>query len=164
MAGGTIAIGVAIDTGAGITEELLQSLYEYVVSQPSAFTLIREIVATAKKKNSSETYSVYFLQDEAGIVRYVGRVKDRGYDARMAHHKRTRKLEPKLRISGLTYVEARGLEEIGIIECHTLNALNPKNNQIHGISPRNERIDEYLTAAMDYIYNRAENNLLNLLS
>ena len=95
------------------------------------------------------------------MIQYVGRVKDSGYYARMRYHASTRGLIPKHRISGLTYEEARGLEEIGILECHTLNALNTINNQIHGISSGNPNIEIYLEAACNYLQNHAENALLN---
>lgn len=108
------------------------------------------------------TYSVYFLQDQTGTIQYVGRVKDDGYNARMSYHARTRGLNPKHRISGLTKEEARGLEEIGMISCHTLNPLNKINNQIHGISPKNKHLELYMDAAYNYLYNRAEDWVINI--
>ena len=106
---------------------------------------------------------MYFLADAYGNIRYVGRVTDRGFRDRMTYHRITRGLRLAKRVSDLTYAEARGLEEIGMIECHTLNPTNPQNNQIHGISAKNPRGDMYIQAASDYLLNRAENSLLNLL-
>ena len=88
-------------------------------------------------------------------------MKDKGYKARMAHHQATRNLTPAHRTSGLSYNEARGLEEIGMMICHTLNASNPVNNQIHGIGPNNKKGAMYMQAAMNYLSNRGENWLLN---
>ena len=81
----------------------------------------------------------------------------------MAYHEATRGLTPQYAYSGLTYEEARGLEEIGMVECHTLNKNNPVNNQIHGISGTNKKARTYIDAALGYLSNRAENTLLNLL-
>ena len=103
------------------------------------------------------------MADSKGKIQYVGRVTDEGYEARMTYHERTRGLTPVKRVRGLSYAEARGLEEIGMIECHTLNPSNPVNNQIHGISIRNKKGGTYMEAAIDYLLNRAENSLLNIL-
>ena len=102
------------------------------------------------------------MEDQNETIQYVGRVTDSGYNARMAYHYNPRGLTPAQRISGLNYAEARGLEEIGMIECHTLNALNPINNQIHGISSKNKNGGAYMQAACDYLFNRAENWVINL--
>ena len=115
------------------------------------------------ERRHSQTYSVYFLEDGSGTIRYVGRVTDTGYDSRMSYHKRTKGLTPAKRVSGLSYEEARGLEEIGMAECHTLNPGQSGNNQIRGISPVNPKGDLYMSNAMSYLENRAEQWLLNLL-
>ena len=103
------------------------------------------------------------MKDSNDNIQYVGRVTDDGFKARMDYHKITRGLTPAKRVQGLSYAEARGLEEIGMIECHTLNPSNPINNQIHGISIRNRKGRSYMEAAIDYLLNRAENSLLNIL-
>ena len=82
----------------------------------------------------------------------------------MSYHKRTRGLVLAFAARGLTRDEARGLEEIGMIQCHTINTLNSLNNQIHGIAWSNARGETYLQAAYAYLDNRAEQALLNLLS
>ena len=101
--------------------------------------------------------------DEHGIIRYVGRVTESGLNARLKHHKAIRGLDPHTVVKGLSYDEARGLEEIGMIQCHTISAFYP-NNKIHGISPLNPNGERYMKAAWDYLFNRAENKLLDLLS
>ena len=50
---------------------------------------------------------------------------------------------------------------MGIVECHTLNPSNPMNNQIHGISAKNGNIEEYMIAACKYLFNRAQNLVLD---
>ena len=116
----------------------------------------------AKSAQSRYTYRVYFLADEAGVIQYVGRVTEQGYKQRMAYHAATRGLEPAYFIAGLSYLEARGLEEIAMIECHIINPDNMRNNQIHGISGRNPRGGLYLEAATNYLLNHAEDQILNL--
>ena len=119
----------------------------------------------AKKENKkySRGYTVYFLEDDSHVVQYVGRVTDVGYPARMAYHLKTKNLTPQYTVSGLRYDVARGLEEIGMIQCHTLNALGPKNNKIHGIGLHNPSAELYMRAAIDYLFNKAEGTLLNML-
>ena len=133
-------------------------------AEVAACAAAASIVSNSVEKRYSQSYSVYFLADSDGNIQYVGRVTDKGYNARMAYHKRTRGLEPAYRISGLNYYEARGLEEIGMIECHTLNDSNPINNQIHGIGENNPLGATYMDAAVNYLVNRAEDSILNLLS
>ena len=62
----------------------------------------------------------------------------------------------------ITYEEARGLEEIGMIECHTLKKTFPWNI-IHGIADNNPNLDLYYFDAVSYLDNRAEDFLHNLL-
>ena len=64
----------------------------------------------------------------------------------------------------MTYDQVRGLEEIAMIQCHTVNNRNPLNNQIHGIGERNKCGERYMNAAIEYLLNRAEDNLLDILS
>ena len=128
----------------------------------TAVTATASVVSSEIEKKNKQSYSVYFLEDEEGTIQYVGRVTDSGYDSRMNYHRVTRDLTPAHRISNLSYAEARGLEEIGMIECHTLNASNPINNQIHGISDRNPNGGRYMDAACNYLLNRAEDWVLNL--
>lgn len=152
--------------GAVVSTAAVASAATTVGTYAAATAVCASVAALASQEieeKHRKSYSVYFLEDEAGIIQYVGRVTDSGYDDRMRHHASTRGLTPALRVSGLSYAEARGLEEIGMIECHTLNAMNPLNNQIHGIGIRNRMGERYLNAAVDYLINRAENSLLNIL-
>lgn len=70
----------------------------------------------------------------------------------------------------MNYLEARGLEEYLIVKHHTLNKLDQRNNQIHGISKNNPNRSTYLAALFkiisaipDIIENRVEDDLYNLL-
>ena len=155
-----VAIGGSLVTTASIAATATAVGTQAV--SVAACTAVASAVSKKAEEASTQSYSVYFLEDENGVIQYVGRVKDSGYRDRMAYHKATRGLTPQKRISGLSYAEARGLEEIGMIECHTLNPSNPKNNQIHGIGANNRNGGYYLDAACDYLLNRAENSILNL--
>ena len=150
--GGTISASTVVATASSVAT---------TAAIVGASTATAAVVNKQIEEVQTQTYSVYFLEDANGTIRYVGRVKDEGYRTRMAHHKATRNLTPAHRISGLRYSEARGLEEIGIMTCHTLNATNPVNNQIHGIGANNKNGSRYMQAAMDYLLNRRENWLLN---
>ena len=150
-----VASSTVVATAVAVATEALTT---------AAIATAATVVSDKIEREISKTYTVYFLEDSSGTIRYVGRVEDSGFNSRMAHHYATRGLTPKYKATGLNYFEARGLEEIGIIECHTLNKLYPENNQIHGISPRNKKGQAYMNAATDYLLNRAENWLLNLIS
>ena len=136
------------------------------VAKDAAVVAVVSAVAAAiceNEENKRErSYSVYFLQDEEGIVQYVGRVTDEGYNARMKHHFATKGLTPAHRISGLSYEQARGGEEIGMLLCHTLKAGHEANNKIHGISTSNSKRLEYMEAAWDYLFNHIEDWMLNI--
>ena len=80
----------------------------------------------------------------------------------MNYHKKTRHLVPVYKVEGLTYKEARGLEEMGMLLCHTLRKEYPFNI-IHGISINNPNRAIYLYNAVKYLENKAENELLNIL-
>ena len=164
--GGAAAALVASIGGSFASTASVAATASVVATQAAAVaacTTAASVVSHKVEKATTQTYSVYFLEDESGRIQYVGRVTDSGYNDRMAYHKATRGLTPAHRVSGLSYAEARGLEEIGMIECHTLNASNPVNNQIHGISARNKNGAHYLEAAGNYLFNRAENRLLTLV-
>lgn len=131
----------------------------------NAYALINSIAQKLNKRNDGpkQLYTVYFLQDKNGDVQYVGRVKTQYFAARMRHHFRTRGLTPKYYIPGLTYEEARGLEEEGMWRYHTLKKGIPINNQIHGINPSSNDYEIYMGAAEKYLSNQVENFFLNLI-
>ena len=60
------------------------------------------------------------------------------------------------------FVSRRNTPNLELNTCHTLNAVNPINNQIHGISSRNKNGGVYMQAACDYLFNRAEDWVINL--
>ena len=162
-----IAAPVAVAVGSAVVSSAAVASAATTVAIEAAGVAVTATVAAAAcdkiEKRNRRTYSVYFLQDGNKQIQYVGRVTDDGYKARMAYHEKTRGLTPAYRVSGLSREEARGLEEIGMIECHTLNAMNPVNNKIHGVGEKNSSGAKYMKAAVNYLVNRAEDKLLNLL-
>ena len=122
----------------------------------------KSVLQQQSRKNNGSVYTVYFLEDINHTIQYVGRVKTEFFQTRMQHHKSTRHLTPKYYVDNLTYEEARGLEEIGMIECHTLKKTFPWNI-IHGIADNNPNLDLYYFDAVSYLDNRAEDFLHNLL-
>lgn len=46
---------------------------------------------------------------------------------------------------------------------HTINASNPVNNQINGISLKNPKLNIYSKAVFDYFENQISNEFLNWL-
>ena len=161
---GKVLVGAAATTVADAVEnsirgaQLMLALIAFAslrVFTPSE-TRIRELKEPA--------YTVYVLLDERGNVQYVGRTK-RPSDRERAHRNSHRAgLSFKPIASGLTRIEARGLEQIMMLHCHTLNTANEINNQIRGISPNNKRLQTYMEAARGiarYIDNQVTNEILN---
>ncbi len=63
--------------------------------------------------------------------------------------------------SGLTYEEARALEQAGMIYYHTINTKNRMNNQINGIAPK--YWDTYKAVALgtlEYGWNQMTDEIL----
>lgn len=83
----------------------------------------------------------------------------------MWYHKKTKGLELAVKKSGLSYEVARGMEEIGMLACHTLiPGSKGINNRIHGISFKNKEYNSYLDAAYEYLKNKAEEDFLNFIT
>lgn len=132
-----------------------------------ALVLATSVVATyiyEQVKEESETatkkYTVYALKDGTGEIVYVGRVLTKNYETRMAHHKKTGRGTPVIRIDNLTYMQCRGLEQAGILAHSTLG----KENIINEISAINPMGQHYAIAAkaVSYFRNQIENEYLNL--
>ena len=143
----------------------LSFIYGIVVFVKKVLPLAVASVHSAKKqqKRQQRNYSVYSLNDSNGKPEYVGRTKDP--IARKKAHRQDpnrKDLEFNIIVSDLNYSEARGLEQLGILACHTLNINDKKNNQINGISLKNPKGDQYIEATLGYIENQISNELLNL--
>ena len=107
---------------------------------------------------------MYKLVDAEGEVQYVGRTKNLA--ARENAHKANparASLKMEIIADNLNYEEARGVEQAFMLYHHTVNTKNAMNNQINGISHRNEKRDFYMKAAegvLGYMWNQVSNEVL----
>ena len=113
-------------------------------------------------KSHPNEYTVYTLLDpDTKEVAYVGRTKN--YQVRMEQHSKkggkTYGMIPGPYIENLTYTQARGLEQIGILACHTMYK---GKNSINGISPKNKNLFTYMWRGYNYLYNQVTNEIYNL--
>ena len=127
----------------------------------SAVSAVSDALTKQKAKRNN---TVYRLVDADGQVQYVGRTTN--VEARKAAHQRNpnrSSLKFEIIAPGLSYYEARGLEQIAMIEYHTINAKNRMNNQINGISPSNKLLVIYMEAGRGvaaYLENQISNEAL----
>lgn len=81
-------------------------------------------------------------------------------------------LIPGGKVEHLTYIQARGLEQVLMVYYHTRNWIGEKgNNSVNGVSPKNDKKDVFSSAMnefkkifeSDYVQNQIDNEMLNLL-
>jgi hypothetical protein len=156
--------GAAILGGGVAAAELVEAASTVAIY---AMATAGAAVAGSKAADSVErklqpNHTVYKLVDSSGKTQYVGRTVYP--DARAKAHeadpdKAGLTFEPIA--SGLNYYQARGMEQIGMLEYTTLNY----KNKINGISPNNRNIGVYMAAgrgpALQYISNQISNEILN---
>ncbi len=119
--------------------------------------------AASKIKQDIQGHYVYVLVSEANQVVYVGRTTDIE-KRKIAHSRNPARANTQMTItgSGLSYFEARALEQAGMLYHHTINKGNKTNNQINGISPVYWDIyRDWAKKALDYGWNQMTNELLN---
>lgn len=125
-------------------------------------TAIEAITDYAKKqeaKRNEKSHTVYRLRnDETKQIDYVGRTVNP--KAREENHKKTKPGHTfEIIATGLTRKEARGIEQIYMVEYNTRSLLN----KINGISPNNINIEIYMQAgrqALNYLGNVVSNEAL----
>ena len=118
-----------------------------------------DYVKEQERKNNEKNHYVYQLRNkESKEIEYVGRTVN--IEAReKAHKERFPNHSLEVMYSGLTREEARGLEQIYMIEYNTKSFLN----KINGISPKNKKIEVYMEAgrqAIHYFGNVVSNEAL----
>ena len=125
-----------------------------------------------KRNNSDDKkiYTVYALYDEQSkTVQYIGRTKN-PKKRKIAHQNSATRGDLVFHEihNNLTYVEARALEEMYMMACHTLTTLRSdeflKNNLIHGIAPNNPKSSMYFSSVrftQKYAANAIEDRILN---
>ena len=111
-----------------------------VVGIAVADKAVKNVKNSTKKEDKNNT--VYRLRNKnTKKIEYVGRTKNK--TARENFHKRTKPdYTFEIIATNLTRKEARGLEQIYIIEYSTKNYLN----KINGISPKNKNLELYMEA------------------
>ena len=166
--GGGISGSVPLHTGASSVGGAL-GLGSSIDGKSSLKAGIATVASIAHllRKGNGNIYTVYFLTDRQhqydpkGPIYYVGRVKTVNKESRFNYHKNTRNLYPAYWHDGLTYEQARGIEEMGMIGYETLKHEYPYNI-IHGISPQNPRRELYLFDGMDYLEHHLEQEALDI--
>ena len=130
---------LAIPAGLGIAKAV--AAFAGFITGSYIGAQIGEIIKNNKRATNN---TVYTLRDkETDEIKYAGMTVNP--DTREQNHKNDPvkgqyKFVPEA--SGLTYEEARGLEQILIIEYSTKELLN----KINGISPKNSKLDIYMEA------------------
>jgi hypothetical protein len=152
---GTVAlIALTVKAGELIAENppLPMRKYQAMVEAKAKAEAEAKAETQAATKSEEKLYYVYVLVDKANKdkVEYVGRTND--YERRAKEHEKDPcrgHLKMVVLYRNLTKEEARGLEQTNMWYHHTLNNLDPKNNQINGISPHNKNIDTYIENGLD---------------
>ena len=162
------ALAVGISSSPGFQGALDDACKTAVSAVNTAVSAGRSAVSAVSdaltKQKAKRNNTVYRLVDADGQVQYVGRTTN--VEARKAAHQRNpnrSSLKFEIIAPGLSYYEARGLEQIAMIEYHTINAKNRMNNQINGISPSNKLLVIYMEAGRGvaaYLENQISNEAL----
>ena len=129
-----------------------------VVGTAVATEKVIETVKDRQRKNNEKSHTVYKLTDSKGKVQYVGRTVNE--KARKAKHKKNHPtLEFQPIVEGLTREQARGVEQIYMVEYNTRSLLN----KINGINPKNIKREIYMEAGrqiLHYLGNVVSNEAL----
>ena len=124
--------------------------------------VVSAVTEDAIERAPKGNHSVYVLRDSTGTVHYVGRTVN--VERRMLAHKANparSHLEFEIIASGLTYLEARALEQAGMVYHHTVNTVNKANNQINGVAPKHwGRFKEIALGSLKYGWNQMTNEIL----
>ncbi len=139
---------------------LLESGQQELVNLTSLLALVQ----TLKFSSNNGEYFVYVLYNTDKNIQYVGRTKNP--DARERAHKlNPNRKDLTFQIVGynLNYLQVRGLEQVLMLYCHTIDKSNKSNNQINGVSPNNKFVEDYIGAAqmaLGYTWNQFSNEVL----
>ena len=127
----------------------------------TATSAIADVAKKTAEKLTKREHSVYHLKD-GDKVEYVGRTKD--VEKRKIAHKTNpdrEHLEMEVVAPGLTYGEARALEQASMVYYHTINTAHKMHNQINGIAPKYwDAFKEVALGTMDYAENKITNEIL----
>ena len=161
VAGGGIIVGIS--AGAAAAASIATGAMMVAgVSTVAAVTSAAAEKSHERKMRQNNT--VYMLVDEKNKTQYVGRTTN--VEAREKAHRQNsyrKHLHLEIIASNLNYYEARGLEQIAMLEYHTINTTNRMNNQINGISPFNKSLGIYMEVGRGvagYLGNQISNEIL----
>ena len=173
---GLLAVGMTVLIADATGEQVLGNFFSDVITR--TFDAVNDLVdkikslsdskAYANETNNNDifaSYTVYGLMNpETNMIEYVGRTKS-VIDRKIAHGNSDTRghLEFVILKDNLTRAQARGLEQYYMLVYHTINASNPVNNQINGISLKNPKLNIYSKAVFDYFENQISNDFLNWL-
>ncbi|QLY78026.1 carbohydrate binding domain-containing protein [Clostridium intestinale] len=152
---GGVTAGVGIASGIGTVAGI-------VAISAGVGAVTAKAAEVVSDKLSRKEHTVYKLVNKnTGQTEYVGRTKNPS--ARQKAHdsegSKTVGLDFTPIASNLTYFEARGLEQIAMLQYNTKSFLN----SVNGISPKNPRIDIYMAAGRQishYVGNQISNEVL----
>lgn len=162
VAGGGVIGGISAGAAATAATVATGAMIVAGVSTAAAVTSAAAEKSYQKKMQPNNT--VYRLVDSGGQTQYVGRTTN--VAAREEAHRKNpsrKDLTMEIIAPNLNYFEARGLEQIAMLECHTINTANRMNNQINGISPFNRSLGAYMEAGRGvagYLGNQISNEIL----
>ena len=129
-----------------------------IVGTAVATENVIERVKDKQRKDNEKSHIVYKLVDSKENVQYVGRTVNE--KARKANHKKKYpNLEFRPIVEGLTREQARGVEQIYMVEYNTRSLLN----KINGINPKNIKREIYMEAGrqiLHYLGNVVSNEAL----
>lgn len=154
LAGGAVIGGSGAAAGVAMAAGI-------VAIGAGAAAATAKVAENVSEKLSRREHTVYKLVDDTGKTQYVGRTKNATArkNAHNAEGSKTAGLNFKPIATDLTYFEARGLEQIAMLEYNTKNFLN----SVNGISPNNPRRDIYMAAGRQlahYVGNEISNEIL----
>jgi len=153
-----------MSAGAAATATTVATSAMIVAAVSTAAAVTTAVAEKTHERKMKPNNTVYRLVDSDGQTQYVGRttnLKSREEAHKSNPHRKNLKLE--VIAPDLNYYDARGLEQIAMLECHTINTANRMNNQINGISPFNKLLNVYMEAGRGvskYLGNQISNEIL----
>ncbi len=157
---GTVAGVAVLLLGVATILSIPQERYEEAANAvTNAITSVGNYIDQQLRKDEERNNTVYRLRnDNSGQIVYVGRTTN--LKARAEQHRKTKPGNTlEIIASNLTRKEARGMEQIYMIEYNTRSFLN----KINGISPNNKKIKIYMEAGrqiINYLGNNVSNEAL----
>lgn len=119
-----------------------------IVGTAAATEKVIEKTKDRQQKNNGKNHTVYRLRNKrTNEIDYVGRTVNP--ETRKYNHSKTKPNHGfEIIASGLTREEARGIEQIYMIEYNTKSLLN----KINGIGPKNKKLEIYMEAGRQMIH------------